>query len=290
MNAQPGWYDAGVPGQERWWDGTQWTAHERAVVVAAQAVQAVQAQQPVQAQYAAPVAQAAPMGWFPVVGTSDVRWWDGGGWTPYRLRDGKSRPDAFAIEPASTGMTLGILFIVLGFTQFNTYSLSGQPGLAITPVLFLASGVIWLIGSFRVSQLKKLSVPSTVPVFDPSTRPLPGEAEGAGAGWYPVAGRVTRWWTGTQWSHYVGQKFGVRPAHAGARGYRVSMIAGWVLAGVGALGVVLGIAMIALLDRWVGVAVIIPAVILGLAGGLIVLLTYIRRYTMILPTQAPPLR
>ncbi|WP_159501865.1 DUF2510 domain-containing protein [Microbacterium sp. 18062] len=26
-SAPPGWYDAGVPGQLRWWDGTAWTTH-----------------------------------------------------------------------------------------------------------------------------------------------------------------------------------------------------------------------------------------------------------------------
>ncbi|MGN7979071.1 DUF2510 domain-containing protein [Microbacterium sp. 22195] len=35
MAAQPGWYPAGVPGRERWWDGLQWTAYEREVAASA---------------------------------------------------------------------------------------------------------------------------------------------------------------------------------------------------------------------------------------------------------------
>ncbi|MEV6400899.1 DUF2510 domain-containing protein [Streptomyces sp. NPDC051907] len=48
MTTPPGWYpDSGVPGVERWWDGTAWTAHTRAV----------QAQAPAPAQQPAPVQQ-----------------------------------------------------------------------------------------------------------------------------------------------------------------------------------------------------------------------------------------
>lgn len=253
---------------QRWWDGAQWTEHQREIA---------------QPQYAAP---AAPMGWFPVVDTADVRWWDGAGWTPYRIRGGKPRPDAFAIEPENTGVVLGIVFIALGITQFGTYSLSGQPFFAFAPALFVLSGIIWLIGGIRASQLKNLPAPSTVQVFDPSTRPLPGEVEGADAGWFPVAGKVTRWWTGTQWSSYIGQKFGVRPTHSGARAYRVSMTVGWVLAGLGVLGAVVGFTVFGAFGRWVGVAIIIPAVIALVVAVLVLLLTHTRRFTMILP---PPL-
>lgn len=231
----------------------------------------------------------APMGWFPVVGTSDVRWWDGAVWTPYRLRGGKPRPDAFAIEPGSNGFALGIVFIVLGITQFSTNGLSGQPFFAFTPFLFLVAGALWLIGGFRTRQLSTHPAPSTAPVFDAATRPLPGEVDGAGAGWFAVSGQVTRWWTGTQWSPYVGQKIGVRPTQHGERSYRVSMIMGWVFAILGSIGTVLGFVLIYALDRWVGVAIVVPGLIGVVIGGLVLALTYIRRYTMILPPQAPPL-
>lgn len=261
MNAQPGWYDAGVPGRQRWWDGTQWSAHEREAL--------------------------PPMGWFPVPGTTDVRWWDGAGWTPYRLRDSGPRPDAFAIEPGGTGLTLGFVFIVLGFTQFGTYNLSGQPLFAFTPVLFFVSGAVWVIGGFRANRLKQISPPSTVPVFAPSTRPLPGEVEGPSAGWYPVSGSVTRWWSGTRWSGYVGQKLGVRPTHSGARTYRTAMILGGVLAGVGVVGAAFCFFVITALGRWASMMIVIPAVIFVLGGVAVLLSVHLRRYTLIVPPQPP---
>jgi len=299
MNAEPGWYDAGVAGAQRWWDGTQWTDHQRAVPqqIQPQATQIQpQASQPQQhavqpqQQYAAPVAQRAPMGWFPVVGTADVRWWDGSGWTPHRLRDGKPRPDAYATEPASTSVTLGIVFIVLAIVQLNNYRLSGQSFLALTPVLFSITGIIWLIGGIRVSQLKKLAAPSTAPVFDPVTRPLPGEAEGPDAGWFPVSGQVTRWWTGTRWSEYISQKVGVRPTHSGARAYRLSMALAWVFAGLGVLGMLIGFTLMATMPAWAGAVILVPSVIVVIVGAILLPVVYSRRYTMILPPKAPPLR
>src|SRR5690606_39052495 len=135
-----------------------------------------------------------------------------------------------------------------------------------------------------------LPAPSTAPVFDPSTRPLPGEVEGAGAGWYPVSGQVTRWWTGTRWSSYIGQKVGVRPTHSGERSYRLSMAVGWVLAGLGVLGALIGIVLSMTMDRWAGAAVLIPCVVFVIVAAIVLPLVYSRRYTMILPQQAPPLR
>ncbi|MGP6169717.1 DUF2510 domain-containing protein [Microbacterium sp. A204] len=274
MSAQPGWYDAGVPGQQRWWDGVQWTAHERAAAVALQP---------------APVVQTAPMGWYPVVGTADVRWWDGAGWTPYRLRAGSPRPDAIAIEPGSTGVALGIMFIVLSVSQFGIYQLLDEPLFTLAPFLFLIAGILWLIGGIHASRVRKLAAPTTAPVFDPLTRPLPGEIEGAGAGWFPVSGQIARWWTGAQWSPYIAQKFGVRPTHYGSRAYRNSMILGWVLVGLGVLATLLGVVFVGAVG-WAAAVIIIPAVVFAFVGGVVLLMVYIRRYTLILPTQAPPLR
>ncbi|MGO2685184.1 MAG: hypothetical protein ACTIAA_13225, partial [Microbacterium sp.] len=233
-------------------------------------------------------AEPTPMGWFPVAGTSDVRWWDGTGWTPYRLRGGTPRPDAFAIEPATTGVVLGCVFILLAISQWSTYNLSGQPFFIFVSVLFVFTGIVWLIGGIQAARLKKLPRPSTVPVFAPSTRPLPGETDGPGAGWYSVTGQVSRWWTGTQWSAYVGQRLGVRPTHAGRRGYRVSMAVGWAFVGFGAVGAVVGIIMISVLGRWEGMAVLFVAAIVLIAGAFLLPLMYTRRYTMILPSRPPP--
>lgn len=279
MHAQPGWYDAGVPGVQRWWDGAQWTVHQRGGESVSAAAQPIQH-----------AASAVPMGWFPIAGTSDVRWWDGAVWTPYRLRDGRPRPDAFAIEPGSNEFALGIVFIALSITQFSTSQfIEGQPFFAFTPMLFLVAGALWLIGGFRTRQLTARPAPSTPPVFDPSTRPLPGEVEGDGAGWFAVSGSARRWWTGARWSPYSHQRIGVRPTQHGERSYRVSMIIGWVFAMLGTIGTVLGFVLIYALDRWVGVAIVVPGLIGVLVGAIVLPMTYVRRYTMILPPHAPPL-
>jgi hypothetical protein len=234
------------------------------------------------------VASRVPMGWFPVAGTADVRWWDGAGWTPYRLREGTPRPDAFAIEPANISLVLGFMFIVLGATQFGTYTRYFDQSLLIfTPVLLFVVGFLWLFSGVRARRLTKLPAPTTLPVFVASTRPLPGEVEEADAGWYSMSGQVTRWWTGARWSPYIQQKLGVRPTHSGERAYRISMITGWIFAGLGALGTVLGFILIYALVWWVGAAIVVAALLGGVVGGLMVVFTCIRRYTMILPPHAP---
>lgn len=266
MNAQPGWYDAGVPEREHWWDGTQWTAHEREIAAA----------------------RFLPMGWYPVPGTSDVRWWDGAGWTPHHIRDGEPRPDTFAIEPPSTGLALGIAFIVLGLSQVTAYSLVGQVTLIASSAIFFVTGAIWLICGVHGTQVHKLAAPQTTPVYDASIRPLPGEADSQNAGWYPVFGQVTRWWTGTQWSSYIAHRSGVRPIYGGPRGYAIVMVVGWVLVGLGALAVLFGFAMIGPLGIVIAIIIIACAGVLVLMGGLVLLLMWMRRYMMILPPQPPP--
>ena len=318
MTAQPGWYDAGVPGRERWWDGTQWTAHERLIAPptpAAPLHPPVQAQHPPQQAHQAgqagqaPAQQAwagqafagqptaaaasAPMGWYQVPGEGDVRWWDGASWTPYRLRDGRPKADAFAVEPPATALVLGILFMLVGVMQLGTAAIGDSGSFRTTGVLFLIVGAVWLIGSMQSSSVRKKPAPQSGAMWPDAVRPLPGEAEGPGAGWYPVAGQVTRWWTGTRWSWYIGQKYGVRPGHAGPRGYLVSMVLGWVMAGLGLIALIGGAIGAAVLSGpmvLIGAGAIVLGVLLLLLGGLILLITHLRRHTMILPTKAPPLR
>lgn len=285
MPAPQGWYDAGVPGRLRWWDGTQWTAHERAVTP-----QELMAPEPPSSPHLEQSPQAPLMGWYPVTGRSEVRWWDGAGWTPYRIRDGRPRADAFAVEPGNTGLVFGFVFIVLGLTQLSTASISGNTVFSIAPILFFIAGAVWLIGGFRTGQVRKLASPRTAPMLEPSTRPLPGEVEGTGAGWYPVAGRVTRWWTGSRWSPYIVQKFGVRPTLAGPRGYFTSMIVGWVFAVGGVICLILGLMTAAAFGIVVGTFLITCGAVGILVGGILLPMIYARRYTMILPTQPPPLR
>lgn len=181
------------------------------------------------------------------------------------------------------------MFIVVGISQFSRYNISGQPIFAKTPVLFFFAGAFWVIGGVRVGGLQKLPPPVTAPVFDAVIRPLPGEQEGFGAGWFAVSGQITRWWTGTRWSPYVVQKVGVRPTQYGPRAYRASMIVGGVLAGLGVLAALLGFALVGAVGWWAAAIAVIPGMVFVFTGGLVMRLIYIRRYTMILPPQAPPL-
>ncbi len=280
MSAPAGWYDAGEPGRQRWWDGVQWSEHVRDAAAAAPVA-------------AAPYAQSAPMGWYLVPGTADVRWWDGTVWTPYRIRDGKPKPDALAIEPPSTGLVLGILFLAVALLQLVSAIVSRNSGIYATPVLFLVAGGIWIAGSIHTSRVRALPAPRSAPIFDPSARPLPGEVEGPDAGWYPMSRQVTRWWTGAQWSWYIGMKFGPRPGHAGPRGYWVSMVLGWVLVGIAALGLivcVIGALGAGYLTGFlIGIGLVFAVVFGGLAV-FVLLLTRSRRNAMLLPLTPPPVR
>lgn len=70
----PGWYIDG-PGQERWWDGQQWTAHYRQVQTVA-------------------LSQA---GWYDD-GSGRYRWWDGNAWTNHFYE-----PSSAAGPPSQSG-------------------------------------------------------------------------------------------------------------------------------------------------------------------------------------------
>lgn len=271
MSAPQGWYDAGTPGAQRWWDGVQWTAHERA---------------------AAPATLS--MGWYPVPGTTDVRWWDGVMWTPYRVRAGKPRPDWLAIEPPAMGVVLGILFSALAMLQLFSALISRSPGNFVFPVLLLSAAVIWFVGAAYSSGVRKLPAPQSAPIVDAVVQPLPGEVEGPGAGWYPMTRQVSRWWTGSRWTWYIGMKFGPRPGHAGPRGYLASMIVGWCVAALAVIGVIVavvgGVMAQSPVTGFMIVFGIMIAVVMGGLGAFTLLLTRSRRNALLLPTTPPPLR
>ncbi|WP_312171661.1 DUF2510 domain-containing protein [Microbacterium sp.] len=271
MSTPQGWYDSGTPGRQRWGDGAQWTAHERETP---------------------PTTPA--MGWYQVQGTTDVRWWDGAMWTPYRVRKGKPRPDALAVEPPAMGLVLGIVFLVLGLMQVTAAVITQNPGNFVLPVLLTAVGALWLCGAAYSRAIRRLPVPQSAPVVDAVVRPLPGEVDGPDAGWYPMTRQASRWWTGSQWSWYLGTRFGVRPGHAGPRGYLVSMIAGWCVTAIAVLGAIVAVVAgfmeqgpVTLFLIVFGIAF---AVIMGALGAFALLLTRSRRNALLLPTTPPPLR
>lgn len=234
------------------------------------------------------------MGWYPVPGTADVRWWDGTVWTPYRIRDRKPKPDVLAIEPPSAGLALGIAFLVIGLLQLSLAISLRSPGVFVAPVLFVLVAVIWIAGARHSQAVRSLAAPHSAPVIDPVVQPLPGEVEGPGAGWYPMTGQVTRWWTGARWSWYVGLKLGARPGYAGPRGYLASMIVGWFVVGLAVTGLVLVVAGSIMEQGPVtGFMIVIGIIFALIFGGVAVftlLLTRSRRNAMLLPTSPPPLR
>ncbi|MGN8026336.1 DUF2510 domain-containing protein [Microbacterium sp. 22242] len=241
MSAQPGWYDAGVPGRERWWDGGQWTAHERDVSPPAPTGGgfAGAAGAPVAAQ--SPLTAPAP-GWYPAPGTAVLRWWEGRHWTGFRIKDGRPGTDGVTAEQPATAWVLGGLFLLVGVSQLLISFSTGYFGSGIP---FIALGALWLVIAARTSALRRMPAPATAPVFPDFVRPLPGEQEGAGAGWYPVARTGSRWWTGTRWAEYVVTRFGIRPTFHGRRAILATRIMVWIFLGMGVLCALAGVLLTA---------------------------------------------
>jgi hypothetical protein len=201
MSAAPGWYDAGTPGRVRWWDGAQWTVHE------ADAPTPVAASAPAVGQMAAPTGPVP--GWY-VTPSGPTRWWDGQKWTALRTkRDGSHGTDWASTEQVGLAWALGVVFVALGSVQFTLGTVSSTVSFAGFPMLLLAA--LWFGIAIQTSAVLRIPAPATAPLTTDAFRPLPGEQEGPGAGWYPVSGTTTRWWTGVRWSQYTNTKFGIRP-------------------------------------------------------------------------------
>ncbi|MFK4791656.1 DUF2510 domain-containing protein [Microbacterium sp. ZW T5_56] len=231
MSTQPGWYDAEQPGLQRWWDGTAWTEHVRAV--------------PVPPTLPAPVLGAAPMlGWYRVPSTGETRWFTGAIWSGYSLRDGVPRPDRITgSQRSSQGLVLAMLYVVIGVSQ-TLIGLNNRAFVA-SGLLFLLLGAFWLYGALRARRRERLPWPADAPVITDEMRPLPGEVEGPTAGWYPgdQLGR-TRWWTGTRWSQYIAKAGEVEPMHGVERSLLLATRMGLGLLIAGVLVLTLGLVLV----------------------------------------------
>lgn len=202
MNAAPGWYDAGTPGRVRWWDGTQWTAHE------ADAPAAVAASAPPVGPTSATAAGPLP-GWY-VTPAGPARWWDGKKWTAMRTKsDGSHGTDWASTEQVGFAWALGAVFASLGAVQFVLGTLA--PGVSFAGIPMLLVAALWFGIAIQTTAVLRIPVPTSAPLMAEAFRPLPGEQEGPGAGWYPITGTTGRWWTGARWSQYTNSKFGIRP-------------------------------------------------------------------------------
>lgn len=339
MAAQPGWYPAGVPGRERWWDGLQWTAYEREV--AAPVVpqtppvqqtpstpqptphtpaipQAPAAQHP---QFAAPGTPSAtpgapfaaapqfapaaqptihpqsaaaqvitpPMGWYAFPPAGQPRWWNGVDWTAYKLKNGRPRADAYAVEPPSMGWVLGGMFALIGLMNLLMGLLN--PGMGALSIVWFAVSVVWFIGAGRDHARRRVPPPTTAPSVDAELRPFPGEADAAGAGWYVVTGAVLRWWTGTRWAHYVLDRGRVRPTHFAPRAFRASMITCAVIGGLGLLSLVGGIVLANTTEESdAGIALAVLGGAFIFIALILLISVYARRYALILPAKPPTQR
>ncbi|MFK4762279.1 DUF2510 domain-containing protein [Microbacterium sp. ZW T5_45] len=261
---QPGWYETGTPGRERWWDGTAWSQHEREVA-----------------------ATAPPMGWYIQPGTDQERWWTGSFWSGYVIRRGVPVAEPFAVEPPGLGWFVGgmlalIAAVMLPLSLFG-YGFAGLSG------GFVVLGVMFMRGAAKASRRKKSPPPRTAALDNSVVRPLPGQQDGPDAGWYRLTANASRWWTGTTWAHYVSERGIVRPSHFGPRMIRNTQVLAMIVGGIGALLLVIGIvmAMQASLSASAAPGLIGVSVVLLFTGALMLLTLLASRRLSLLPTHPP---
>ncbi|MDF2664327.1 MAG: hypothetical protein K0R81_177 [Microbacterium sp.] len=225
-----------------------------------------------------------PAAWY--VQGEGLRWWDGARWTGMRVKDGRPGVDWITADRPTPLFVSSALFFVAG--AIYLFLVGFNPFYLVMASLFLALSFFWLFGALHVRRVLRLPVPTTAPVVLDILRPLPGEQEGPGAGWFPVSSTVGRWWTGTRWSQYTWTRFGIRPTFHGARAFRTLLwIAGGV-SGLGAVVVIAGIVVVALaieaMATGIGVIMIVLGAILLLLGVLMFALSPISRRPLVIPS------
>ncbi|WP_291050643.1 DUF2510 domain-containing protein [Herbiconiux sp.] len=289
MNAEPGWYDAGTPGRLRWWDGVQWTAHEAPVPAPPAVTAPVSAAPAVAAPASVPAAWPLPgPGWYPTP-AGPLRWWEGRKWTGFRIKQGRPGTDWASAEQPVLAWVFGGLFAALAALQFTLGALTGSVSIAGIGMLVLAA--LWFGIAVQSQAVQRIPVPAGAAVAPEVIRPLPREQEGAGAGWYPVARKTTRWWTGARWSQYVGTALGIRPTFHGARALRILLAMAWTVLGFGVLGALVGIVFVAAdgdgTVLFIGVMFIIGGALVAVLGLVLLLLTRFQRRILLLPADPP---
>ncbi|KTS13226.1 hypothetical protein [Microbacterium testaceum] len=218
-----------------------------------------------------------------------LRWWDGSRWTGMRVADGRPVIDWITADRPAPLFVASALFFVAG--AIHLFLVGFSPFYLVTAVLFLALSFFWLFGALHVRRVLRIPAPTTAPVVIDAVRPLPGEQEGTGAGWFPVSSTVSRWWTGTRWSQYTWTRSGIRPTFHGARSFRILL---WVEGVITALGALLGIAGIVVAVSssdadvmTVAVGTIVVGAVLFLLGGVLLALSPLSRRPLVVPSTPP---